>query len=382
MSLSLYEQSLTAHRDSQWKLAVQSKVPLESKHDLSIYYSPGVAAPCLEIAKDPSQAYRYTWKSNSVAVVSDGTAVLGLWNIGGLAGLPVMEGKAILFKHFGNIDAVPIVLSTQDPDEIIRIVEWIAPTFGGINLEDISAPNCFYIEEQLKQRLDIPVFHDDQHGTAIVVLAWLINALKLTNRDIATTKIVISGAGSAGIAIAKLLAHYGAQHIVMVDSKWVIVAGRSWLNPYKESLTYLNKNNETWSLSDCIVGADVFIGVSGQKDDLTAHDIQQMNDHAIVFALSNPNPEVDPEIARQAGASIIATGRSDYPNQLNNVIVFPGMFRGILDAGIPQVLDSHKLAAAKALADYVAQPRFDLIIPDPLDLNVANIVADSVKKVW
>jgi malate dehydrogenase (oxaloacetate-decarboxylating) len=296
--------------------------------------------------------------------------------------IAVMEGKAILFKHFGDVDAVPIILSTQDPDEIIRIVEGIAPTFGGINLEDISAPNCFYIEEELKKRLNIPVFHDDQHGTAIVVLAGLINALKLTQRDIATTKIVLSGAGAAGIAIIKLLALYGAQHVIALDSRGVIVTDRDWLNTYKQSIASLNKNNQTGWLSDVIVGADVFIGVSGQKDDLTAEDIRQMNPQAIVFALSNPDPEVNPDLAKQAGAYIIATGRSDYPNQLNNVIVFPGIFRGILDAGIPQILDTHKIAAAEALAAYVSSPNTDHIIPDALDMNVAGIVAEAVRTVW
>lgn len=375
------EASLSEHRKYQGKLAVSSKVPLISKADLATYYSPGVAAPCLEIAKDPANAYLYTWKKNSVAVVSDGTAVLWLGNIGGLAGLPVMEGKSILFKHFGNVDAVPIVLSTQDPDEIIRIVEWIAPTFGGINLEDISAPNCFYIEEELKRRLNIPVFHDDQHGTAIVVLAGLINALRVTKRDITTIKIVLSGAGAAGIAIVKLLALYGISHIIALDSKGAIYDTRDGLNPYKSSISYLNKNHEKGTLSDVIVDADVFIGVSWQKDDLTAQDIQKMKSDPIIFALSNPDPEVNPDIAKQAGAKVIATGRSDYPNQLNNVLIFPWLFRGIFDAGIPQITDDHKLAAAIALANYVSEPTIDMIIPDALDMNVASVIANAVKSV-
>lgn len=379
--MTIYETSLAEHIKYKWKLAVTSKVPLNSRQDLATYYSPWVAAPCLEIAKDPSTAYLYTWKKNSVAVVSDGTAVLGLGNIGGLAGLPVMEGKAILFKHFADVDAVPLVLSTQDPDEIIRIVEGIAPTFWWINLEDISAPNCFYIEEELKKRLNIPVFHDDQHGTAIVVLAGLINALRVVNKDISQIKIVLSWAGAAGIAIIKLLALYGAKHIVALDSKGAIYEGRDWLNSYKASIANLNLNSQKGNLSDCVVGADVFIGVSGQKDDLSAEDIQSMNSDPIVFALSNPDPEVNPDIAKQAGAKIIATGRSDYPNQLNNVLIFPWLFRGILDASIPQITDDHKLAAALALANYVVEPTADHIIPDALDMKVPSIIAEAVKKV-
>lgn len=379
--MTIYETSLAEHLKYKWKLAVASKVPLNSRQDLATYYSPWVAAPCLEIAKDPSAAYLYTWKKNSVAVVSDGTAVLGLGNIGGLAGLPVMEGKAILFKHFADVDAVPLVLSTQDPDEIIRIVEGIAPTFWWINLEDISAPNCFYIEEELKKRLNIPVFHDDQHGTAIVVLAGLINALRVLNKDISQIKIVLSWAGAAGIAIIKLLALYGAKHIVALDSKGAIYEGRDWLNSYKVSIAYLNQHSQKGSLSDCVHGADVFIGVSGQKDDLSAEDIQTMASDPIIFALSNPDPEVNPDTAKQAGAKIIATGRSDYPNQLNNVLIFPWLFRGILDASIPQITDDHKLAAALALANYVVEPTADHIIPDALDMQVPSIIAEAVKKI-
>ena len=358
-----------------------SKVPLETSQDLATYYSPGVAAPCLAIAQDPEKAYQYTRKKNTVAVVSDGTAVLGLWNIGWLAGLPVMEGKAILFKHFADVDAVPLVLSTQDPDEIIRIVEWIAPTFGWINLEDISAPNCFYIEEELKKRLNIPVFHDDQHGTAIVVLAGIINALRVTQKQINKIKIVVSGAGAAGIAIVKLLAHYGIQHIVTVDSRGAIYTDRGDLNTYKSSIAYLNINHETWLLSDVIGGADIFIGVSGQKDSLSVADIQSMKDKSIIFALSNPEPEVDPKLAQEAGAYIIATGRSDYPNQLNNVLIFPGLFRGVLDARIPQITDEHKITAAQALADYVTDPTPETIIPHALDKKVAEVIAQAVQSV-
>ena len=375
---TIYETSLAAHIKYKWKLAVTSKVPLLTRQDLATYYSPWVAGPCLEIAKDPSTAKQYTWKNNSVAVVSDGTAVLWLGNIGGLAGLPVMEGKSILFKHFGNIDAVPIVLASTDPEETIRTCINIAPTFGGINLEDIKAPECFYIEETLKEKLNIPVFHDDQHGTAIIVLAGLINALRVTNKDMSQIKIVVSGAGAAGIAITKLLVLYGATHIIMIDSKWAILSGRDWLNKYKESLCYLNKNNESWSLTDVIGSSDVFIGVSGQVDDLSADDIKSMKSGSIVFALSNPSPEVDPQVAKDAGATVIATGRSDYPNQLNNVLVFPGLFRGIFDGNISQITDDHKLGAAKAIAAYITQPTADMIIPDALDPNIANIVAQAV----
>lgn len=297
---TIYEQSLSKHKEYKGKLAIHSKVPLDTRQDLSTYYSPGVAAPCLEIQKDHETAYDYTWKNNSVAVVSDGTAVLGLGNIGGIAGLPVMEGKSILFKNFADVDATPIVLASTDPDETIRTVINIAPTYGGINLEDIKAPECFYIEEQLKAKLNIPVFHDDQHGTAIVVLAGLINALKITNRDITTSKIVVSGAGAAGIAITKLLALYGATDIIMIDSKGAIYEGRDGLNNYKESLTYLNKENKKGNLTDVISGTDVFIGVSGQVDDLSTDDIQSMNTDPIIFALSNPTPEVNPEVAKQA----------------------------------------------------------------------------------
>ncbi|AKH32814.1 NAD-dependent malic enzyme [candidate division SR1 bacterium Aalborg_AAW-1] len=378
---TIYEQSLAKHKEYKGKLAIHSKVPLDTRQDLSTYYSPGVAAPCLEIQKDPETAYDYTWKNNSVAVVSDGTAVLGLGNIGGIAGLPVMEGKSILFKEFGNVDAVPIVLEYQDINKTVETIINIAPSFGGINLEDIKAPECFTIEEQLKAKLNIPVFHDDQHGTAIVVLAGLINALKITNRDITTSKIVVSGAGAAGIAITKLLALYGSTDIIMIDSKGAIYEGRDGLNSYKESLTYLNKENKKGKLSDIISGTDIFIGVSGQVDDLSAHDIKSMNPDPIIFALSNPTPEVNPEVARQAGAAIIATGRSDYPNQLNNVLVFPGLFRGILDGRIVQITDDHKLAAAIAIANYVDNPTVDEIIPNPLDKQVATIVAEAVKKV-
>lgn len=369
--------SLELHAHYKWKLEVQSKVPLTTRDDLSLSYTPGVAEPCKRIYADPELAYTYTRKNNAVAVVSDGSAVLGLGNIGGLAWLPVMEGKAILFKEFGWVDAIPIVLDTQDPDEIIKTIEHIAPTFWGINLEDISAPNCFYIEEELKKRLSIPVFHDDQHGTAIVVLAWLINALALAQKDITQIKIVLSGAGAAGIAISKLLIAYGARHLVLTDSIGAIHTQRNDLNRYKQELTPYNINNETWSLKDVIVGADVFIGVS-KPDVLHTEDVQRMWDKPIIFAMANPIPEITIEQAQAGWVFIMATGRSDYPNQINNLLVFPWLFRGVLDKRISQITDTHKLAAAKALAAYVEHPTVDYIIPSPLDKAVGNIIAQAV----
>ena len=372
--------ALQQHAKYKWKLAIHSKVPLENKDDLSTYYTPGVAKPCTEIAANPELAYTYTWKNNSVAVVSDGSAVLGLWNIGGLAGLPVMEGKAILFKAFGDVDAIPIVTENQDPEEIINLVKNIAPTFGGINLEDIKTPNCFYIEEKLKEDLDIPIFHDDQHGTTIVALAGLINALKITQKNISDIKIVVSGAGAAGIACAKLFAHYGAENIIMFDSKGSIHPNRTDLNKYKTSMLPLNKNNEQGTLAETLKGADVFVGVS-QPNIISAQDVQHMNDQAIVFAMSNPSPEITPEEAKKWGAYIIATGRSDYPNQINNVLAFPGLFRGVLDAKIKKITDDHKIAAAEAIANYISSPTPELIIPSALDKNIANIVAEAVKSI-
>ena len=375
---TIYETSLIEHKKYKWKLAVVSKVPLKDRIDLATYYSPWVAAPCLEIAKDPSTAKDYTRKNNSVAVVSDGTAVLWLGNIGGLAWLPVMEWKSILFKQFGNVDAIPIVLASTDPEETIRTCINIAPTFWGINLEDIKAPECFYIEETLKAKLNIPVFHDDQHWTAIVVLAWLINALRVVEKKVDEIKIIVSWAWAAGIAITKLLALYWATNIIMIDSKGSIYSWREGLNVYKESLCYLNKNEEKWPLSEVINDADVFIGVSGQVDDLSSDSIKSMRSNAIIFALSNPNPEVNPEIAKEAGAAIIATWRSDYPNQLNNVIVFPWLFRWVFDWQIKQITDQHKLAAANAIANHIKNPTHDMIIPNAFDPDISNIVAQSI----
>lgn len=376
--MNYYTRSLEEHKKYQWKVWIISRVPLETREDLSTYYSPWVAQPCLEIAEDPEKAYDYTWKSRSIAVVSDGSAVLGLGNIGGLAGLPVMEGKAVLFKAFGDVDAIPLVLNTQDPDEIIATVERIAPSFWGINLEDIAAPNCFYIEEELKKRLNIPVFHDDQHGTAIVVLAGLINALKITKKELWSLKIVIAGAGAAGLAIATLLKAYGAEHLIITDSKGCIHGGRSDLNAYKLAWTATNLNNEQGSLVDALVGADVFIGVS-KPNLIRAEEVKTMNPDPIIFALSNPEPEILPAEAEKGGASIIATGRSDFPNQVNNVLVFPGLFKGVLEARIPQIETKHKLAAAQALANFIKNPTKEEILPSALNKEVAEVIAQAVK---
>lgn len=378
--MNYYTRSLEEHKKYQGKVWITSSVPLETKDDLSTYYSPGVAQPCLEIVENPEKAYDYTWKGRNIAVVSDGTAVLGLGNIGGLAGLPVMEGKAILFKTFGGVDAIPIVLDTQDPEEIIQTIEHIAPSFWGINLEDISAPNCFYIEEELKKRLTIPVFHDDQHGTAIVVLAGLINALKITKKEIWSLKIVIAGAGAAGLAIAKLLKSYGARWIIISDSKGSIHARRSDLNQYKQERITTNLQQETGDLKEILRRADVFIGVS-RPNLITAEEVKNMNTDPIIFALSNPEPEILPDEARKGGARIIATGRSDFPNQINNVLVFPGLFKGILEARIPQIEEKHKIAAAEALAKMVNTPSPEIIIPSALDKSIAEQISEAVKKV-
>lgn len=375
------ELSLQEHKKYKWKITMESTVPLETRDDLSTYYSPGVAAPCVEIKNDPNTAYDYTWKSRTIAVVSDGSAVLGLWNIGWLAGLPVMEGKAVLFKKFGGVDAVPIVLDTQDPDEIIKIVKAISPTFWGINLEDIKAPNCFYIEEELKKSVNIPIFHDDQHGTAIVTLAGLINALKLVGKEKDKIKVVMSGAWSAGIAIANLLVAWWVKHLILVDTKWAIYTGRvDGMNPYKDTLAPYNIDNEQGDIHDVIKWADVFLGLS-QPNIINRTDIQNMNEQPIVFAMSNPNPEITPEEAKEWGVYIMATGRSDYPNQVNNVLVFPGIFKGALKYRIPQFTQEHFLAAAYALAGMVETPTPDEIVPSPFTEWVADIIAEAVGKI-
>lgn len=373
--------SLEAHEKLKGKIEVTNKISPKTREELAIYYSPGVAEPCRAIIDDPENAYKYTRKWNTIAVVSDGSAVLGLGNIGALAGLPVMEGKAMLFKEFGGINAIPIVLKYQDPEDIIMAVENMAPTFGGINLEDIKAPNCFIIEEELKKRLDIPVFHDDQHGTAIVVLAALTNALKVVGKDKSKIKIAMLGAGSAAIAIGKLLVEWGVKHIVMVDTKWALYQGRTVnMNKYKENFVYYNLENQRGDIHDVIKGADVFIGVTTGSL-LTKEDIKQMADKPIVFAMSNPTPEIMPEEAKEGGAYIVATGRSDYPNQVNNVLVFPGMFKGALSARIKQFTHEHFIAAAHALADHVKNPTPEHIIPSVFEEGIADMVANAVKKV-
>lgn len=386
-----YQKSLEEHEKHKGKLEVRSKMPVNNREELSVAYTPGVAEPCRQIAKNPEDAYKYTFKGNTVAVVSDGSAVLGLGNIGGLAGLPVMEGKAVLFKEFGGVDAFPIVLSTQDPEKIIEVVKAIAPTFGGINLEDIKAPECFYIEERLKLELDIPVFHDDQHGTAIVVLAGLINALKVVGKQFDELKFVVSGVGAAGVAITKLLILYGAkaENFLLCDSKGTIFKGRDDLNPVKEELAGITntachidlENNSCikGGLAEAIKGADVFIGVS-QPGLLTEEMVRSMSKDAIIFAMANPVPEIMPEIAKKAGARIIATGRSDFPNQINNVLAFPGIFRGVLDARAPQITDEMKIASAEAIASMVENPTEEMIIPAPFTTGIAQKVAAAVIK--
>ncbi len=372
--------SLELHEKHHGKISVVSKVPLNDRNDLSTAYTPGVAQPCLEIAKNKELAYKYTAKGNLVAVVTDGTAVLGLGNIGALAGMPVMEGKAILFKEFGGVDAFPICLSTQNPNEIIAAVKAIAPTFGGINLEDIKAPECFYIEEKLKQELDIPVFHDDQHGTAVIVLAALTNALKVVKKKKEELAIVINGAGAAGTAVAKLLHAAGFKEIICVDTNGIIYRGRKQgMNSYKEELAAFNLRNLKGSLAEAIKGTDVFIGVS-KPNLLSKEMVKMMNKKAIVFAMANPEPEILPEEALKAGAAVAGTGRSDYPNQINNVLAFPGIFRGALDAKATQITEGMKKAAAKAIADYLPEVSAEKILPSPLDRNLALAVAKAVEQ--
>lgn len=371
------KESLKKHKEYKGKIWVRSKVPLENKEDLSLYYTPGVAQPCLEIAKDPKVAYDYTRKNNSVAVISDGTAVLGLGNIGGLASLPVMEGKAILMKEFAGLDAVPIVLQTQDPDEIINIVKNISISFWAINLEDIKAPQCFYIEDTLQELTDIPIFHDDQHGTAIVVLAALLNALKVTEKKKEECKVVIAWAWAAGTATARILREDGFKNIVCVDSKGAIHTNRDNLTPHKEILAWYNSQKEEWSLQKIIQKADIFIWVS-RPDILTYQEIQSMNEKPIVFALSNPDPEITEQEAEKWWAHIYAAWRSDVKVQINNLIVFPGVLRWLIDARIENVAKEHKLAAAYAIANMVNQPHKELLLPNSLDKNIANIVAQAI----
>lgn len=372
--------STEAHRKYGGKVAIHSKMPLDSIDDLSIAYTPGVAQPCLEISENKELAYDYTSKQNTVAVVSDGSAVLGLGNIGPEASLPVMEGKAVLFKKFADVDAVPVVLASQDTEDIIRTVKMIAPTFGGINLEDISAPRCFEIEQRLKEELDIPVMHDDQHGTAVVTLAGMINALKVTGKSFGELRVVINGAGAAGIAIIHLLREIGVQHIVMCDSRGIIHEGRGSLTQVKETVARLtNRNKLSGALEDAVKDADVFIGVS-VPGVLTPKMVRSMNDDPIIFAMANPVPEIMPAEANQAGARIIATGRSDFPNQINNVLAFPGIFRGLLDARSSKLTNKMYIAAAYAIADQVNEPNEDKIIPGPFEKDIAPAVAEAVRK--
>ena len=372
--------ALEMHEKNRGKVSVVSKVKVENREDLSTAYTPGVAEPCRRIAANKDDVYHYTAKGNLVAVVSDGTAVLGLGDIGPEAAMPVMEGKAILFKEFADVDAFPVCLATKDVDEIVRTVQLLAPTFGGVNLEDISAPRCFEIEKRLKETLDIPVFHDDQHGTAIVVSAGLLNALKLVGKRMEDANIVINGAGSAGISIAKLLMLFGAGNIVLVDRQGSLSVEEDWLNPAQRQMAEVtNRHNERGSLSEVIRGKDVFIGVSAPKI-VTAEMVSTMAEDAIVFAMANPTPEIMPEEAARGGARVIATGRSDYPNQINNVLVFPGIFRGALDARATAITEGMKLAAARAIAAIVADEelREDYIIPGAFDKRVAAAVAQAV----
>lgn len=386
--MDYYKESLKFHEENHGKLEIKSKKTIETKDDLSIAYTPGVAEVCKKIAEIPKNVYKYTNKSNMVAVISDGSAVLGLGNIGAEAGIPVMEGKAVLFKEFANIDAFPICIKTQEPEEIINIVRNISPVFGGINLEDISAPRCFEIEEKL-QDLGIPVFHDDQHGTAIVVLAGLINSLKITNKKIEDIKVVINGIGAAGTAIFKLLIKYGINpnNVLLLDSKGIIYNGRDNLNNRKEGLSQITNTACKKSLEDpkCIIGGlkdalkgrDVFIGVSKAK--LLDEDmIKTMAKDPIIFAMANPEPEIMPDLAKKAGVTIIATGRSDFPNQVNNVLVFPGIFRGVLDAKIAIINDEIKLLVAKTIAEYTKNINHENILPSPLDKGIAKAISQAI----
>lgn len=380
--MNIYEESLKFHKELKGKLEITSRVKITNEKDLSLAYTPGVAEPCREIHKDPSTAYLYTRKWNTVAVISDGTAVLGLGDIGPLASLPVMEGKSILFKEFADVDAFPIVLDTKEVDKIVDTIVRIAPTLGGINLEDISAPRCFEIEKKLKEKLNIPVFHDDQHGTAIIVLSGLINALKIVNKNIEDLKIVVNGAGSAGTAITKLLLSYGAKNIVICDRDGALNRNTNYSNKYFEELSKItNPNNESGILKDVIKNADVFIGVSAPNI-VSKEMVSSMNDDSIIFAMANPTPEIFPDDAREAGAKVIGTGRSDFPNQINNVLAFPGIFRGALDVRATEINEEIKIAAAYAIANSVSKEELNpnYIIPKAFNLDVQKRVAEAVKE--
>ena len=375
------EKALMMHKEWNGKLETVSKAPVKSREDLAIAYTPGVAEPCKEIAKDKELAYTYTMKANTVAVVSDGSAVLGLGNIGPHAAMPVMEGKAVLFKEFGGVNAVPICLDTQDTEEIIKAVTWLAPGFGGINLEDISAPRCFEIEERLKATLDIPVFHDDQHGTAIVVLAGVINALKVVGKKKEDCRVVVNGAGSAGVAITKLLLTYGFPHVTMCDKVGIVskkTEGLNWMQQKMAEVT--NLEGQTGTLADAMKGADIFVGVSAPNI-VTPEMVKSMNHDAILFAMANPVPEIMPDVAKAAGARVVGTGRSDFPNQVNNVVAFPGIFKGALEARATQITEEMKLAAAEAIAGLVPEDELsdDNIMPEAFNPKVAELVANAVK---
>ncbi len=380
---TVYEKSLELHEKHVGKVEVVSKVEVENREQLSMAYSPGVAEPCRKIHANPNDVYKYTSKGNLVAVVSDGTAVLGLGDIGPLAAMPVMEGKAILFKQFANVDAFPICLDTKDVDEIVETVKRLAPTFGGINLEDISAPRCFEIESRLKKELDIPVFHDDQHGTAIVVCAGLINALKVVGKKMEDIRVVINGAGSAGISICKLILQFGVGDVVLVDRNGALCPGEEWMNPAQKAMAEVtNKDHQRGNLQEIIKGKDLFIGVSAPNL-VTAEMVQTMAKDPIVFAMANPTPEIMPDVAKAGGARVVATGRSDFPNQINNVLVFPGIFRGALDVRAKEITEEMKIAAARAIASLITEEELneEYIIPSPFDKRVCEVVAREVGRV-
>ena len=379
--MSINEKALKLHETWNGKLETTSKTPVKSREDLSLAYTPGVAEPCKVIAENKDAAYTYTWKANTVAVVSDGSAVLGLGNIGPYAAMPVMEGKAVLFKEFGGVNAVPICLDTQDTEEIIKAVTWLAPAYGGINLEDISAPRCFEIEERLKATLDIPVFHDDQHGTAIVVLAGIINALKVVGKQKEHCKVVVNGAGSAGVAITKLLLTYGFTNIIMCDKAGIISTESEGLNWMQEKMAKVtNQNHETGTLADALKNADIFVGVSAPNI-VTPEMVSTMAKDSILFAMANPVPEIMPDAAKAVGAKIVGTGRSDFPNQVNNVVAFPGIFKGALEGRATQITEEMKLAAANAIAGLVPDDKLNEnnIMPEAFNPKVAEVVAEAVK---
>lgn len=382
--MDINEKALKLHEEWKGKLSTEAKAHVNTREDLALAYTPGVAEPCKKIAEDKELAYKYTMKQNTIAVVSDGSAVLGLGNIGPEAAMPVMEGKAVLFKEFGGVNAVPICLDTQDTDEIVKAVTWLAPSYGGVNLEDISAPRCFEIERRLKETLKIPVFHDDQHGTAIVVLSAIINALKITGKKKEECRIAVNGSGAAGIAITKLLLSYGFKDVILCDRSGVISRSRdeaslNWIK--KEMLEVTNPGDISGSLADAMKGADIFIGVSA-PDSVTQEMVRSMNEDAIIFAMANPIPEIMPDKAKEAGARIVGTGRSDFPNQINNVVAFPGIFKGALEGRAEQITEEMKLAAAETIASLVSDEELneDFIMPEAFDPRVADAVAEAVKK--